>query len=386
MRFGLGTGLQAGRFRLPDEAVGRVEVVRGRSGPGDRFDRGGQAAQFVEQGFEGVFGQVADPGVGVRAMQAINSARSGPLAWPSAAEKGKSAAKRCGSERAELHSTPAVTVCGKPNCRPIRAERPARSPYMFVTPAYAQAAGAGAAGGGMEMVMSILPFVLIFVIMYFLIIRPQRQQMKKREEMLKNIRRGDQVVTGGGIIGKVTKVIDDKEVEIEIAEGTRIRAARSTALRGSRQGRARQGVAPIARYKALLPRRAQEQLQSDCQSDREFDASFCPLEDNPDLARRAGGRRLRASQRPSKKAGGQSAGLGAAQPDDARPRPSGRLLHPAAGRPRRHRQGPAAMRRSTTCARILRPRASAIPGLAARGRASRSTSATPPMSRRRRRR
>ena len=74
--------------------------------------------------------------------------------------------------------------------------------------------------------MSILPFVLIFVIMYFLIIRPQRQQMKKREEMLKNIRRGDQVVTGGGIIGKVTKVIDDKEVEIEIAEGTRIRAAR----------------------------------------------------------------------------------------------------------------------------------------------------------------
>ena len=78
----------------------------------------------------------------------------------------------------------------------------------------------------MEMVMSILPFVLIFVIMYFLIIRPQRQQAKKRDEMLKNIRRGDQVVTGGGIIGKVTKVIDDKEVEIEIAEGTRIRAAR----------------------------------------------------------------------------------------------------------------------------------------------------------------
>ena len=97
---------------------------------------------------------------------------------------------------------------------------------MFVTPAHAQAAGAGIAGGGMEMVMSVLPFVLIFVIMYFLIIRPQRQQMKRREEMLKNIRRGDQVVTGGGIIGKVTKVIDDKEVEIEIAEGTRIRAAR----------------------------------------------------------------------------------------------------------------------------------------------------------------
>jgi preprotein translocase subunit YajC len=63
--------------------------------------------------------------------------------------------------------------------------------------------------------------------MYFLIIRPQRQQAKKREQMLKNVRRGDQVVTGGGIIGRVTKVIDDHEVEVEIAEGTRIRVARN---------------------------------------------------------------------------------------------------------------------------------------------------------------
>ena len=95
---------------------------------------------------------------------------------------------------------------------------------MFVTPAYAQSVLGN--GGGAEMVMSILPFVLIFVIMYFLIIRPQRQQMKKREEMLRNVRRGDQVVTGGGIIGRVTKVVDEKEVEIEIAEGTKVRVAR----------------------------------------------------------------------------------------------------------------------------------------------------------------
>lgn len=93
---------------------------------------------------------------------------------------------------------------------------------MFATPAYAQAAG-----GGAEIMMSILPFVLIFVIMYFLLIRPQRQQMKRREAMLKAIRRGDQIVTGGGIIGKVTKVVDDNELEVEIAEGTRVRAARS---------------------------------------------------------------------------------------------------------------------------------------------------------------
>nr|WP_244425612.1 preprotein translocase subunit YajC [Sinorhizobium fredii] len=75
--------------------------------------------------------------------------------------------------------------------------------------------------------MSILPFILIFVVMYFLIIRPQRAQMKRREELLKNIRRGDQVVTGGGIVGKVTKVVDDSELEVEIAEGIKVRVVRS---------------------------------------------------------------------------------------------------------------------------------------------------------------
>ncbi|PHR25008.1 MAG: preprotein translocase subunit YajC [Hoeflea sp.] len=93
---------------------------------------------------------------------------------------------------------------------------------MFVTPAYAQTAG-----GGSEILMSILPFLLIFVIMYFLIIRPQRTQMKKRAEMLANVRRGDQVVTGGGMVAKVTKVIDDAELEVEIADGVKVRLVRS---------------------------------------------------------------------------------------------------------------------------------------------------------------
>jgi preprotein translocase subunit YajC len=63
--------------------------------------------------------------------------------------------------------------------------------------------------------------------MYFLILRPQRQQLKRREEMLKAIRRGDTVVTNGGIIGKVTKVVDDNEVELQIADGVKVRAMRS---------------------------------------------------------------------------------------------------------------------------------------------------------------
>ncbi|OHV68084.1 preprotein translocase subunit YajC [Mesorhizobium sp. LCM 4577] len=93
---------------------------------------------------------------------------------------------------------------------------------MFVTPAYAQGVGASP-----DMFISILPFVLIFVIMYFLIIRPQRAQLKKRQEMLSAVRRGDTVVTGGGFIGKVTKVIDDNELEIDLG-GTKVTALRST--------------------------------------------------------------------------------------------------------------------------------------------------------------
>ena len=96
---------------------------------------------------------------------------------------------------------------------------------MFVTPAYAQAAGGSA--GGADVIMSVLPFLLIFVVMYFLIIRPQRGQMKKREEMLKAIRRNDTIVTSGGIVGKVTKLVDDHELEVEIAQNVKVRVIRA---------------------------------------------------------------------------------------------------------------------------------------------------------------
>ena len=90
----------------------------------------------------------------------------------------------------------------------------------MITPAFAQAAGAG---GSTDMLMSLVPFVLIFVIMWFLIIRPQQKRVKSHQELLKNVRRGDTVVTAGGIVGKVSKVVDDAEVEVEIAEGVRVR-------------------------------------------------------------------------------------------------------------------------------------------------------------------
>ena len=95
---------------------------------------------------------------------------------------------------------------------------------MFITPAYAQAAAGGDANG---MLMSLLPFALIFVIMYFLILRPQQKKVKDHAELVKNIRRGDTVVTSGGLVGKVTKVVDDDVVEVEVAEDVRVRQMRS---------------------------------------------------------------------------------------------------------------------------------------------------------------
>jgi preprotein translocase subunit YajC len=95
---------------------------------------------------------------------------------------------------------------------------------MFTTPAFAQAAGAGDTN---SMLMSLLPFALIFVIMYFLILRPQQRKVKEHNDMVKNIRRGDTVVTSGGLVGKVTKVVDDEQVEVEIADGVRIRQMRT---------------------------------------------------------------------------------------------------------------------------------------------------------------
>jgi preprotein translocase subunit YajC len=98
---------------------------------------------------------------------------------------------------------------------------------MFITPAFAQGSlfGGGAGGDG-GMLMSLLPFVLIFVIMYFLILRPQQKRVKQHQEMVKNVRRGDTVITNGGLVGKVTKVIDDDQIEIEIADDVRIRQMR----------------------------------------------------------------------------------------------------------------------------------------------------------------
>ncbi len=93
---------------------------------------------------------------------------------------------------------------------------------MFISPAYAQAAGGGEGGFA-----TLLPLVLIFAVFYFLLIRPQQKKAKHHRDMLGAIRRGDKVITGGGILGTVTKVLNDNEVAVEIAEGIKVKVQRN---------------------------------------------------------------------------------------------------------------------------------------------------------------
>jgi preprotein translocase subunit YajC len=95
---------------------------------------------------------------------------------------------------------------------------------MLISQAWAQGAG----GGGSDFLVQLFPLVLIFIVFYFLLIRPQQSKMKQQREMLAGVKRGDRVVTGGGIIGLVTKVIGDNELQVELAEGVRVRIIKST--------------------------------------------------------------------------------------------------------------------------------------------------------------
>lgn len=97
---------------------------------------------------------------------------------------------------------------------------------MFTTPAFAQTA-TGAAGDSTAMIMQFAPLVLIFVVFYFLLIRPQQKRMKEHKATLAAVKKGDQVITGGGLVGKVVRV-DDIYVDVELAQGVKVKAVKTT--------------------------------------------------------------------------------------------------------------------------------------------------------------
>lgn len=97
---------------------------------------------------------------------------------------------------------------------------------MFATPAYASTAGAAAGGGTAAAVLQFLPFILIFVLFWFLLIRPQQKRMKEHQAMVAAVKRGDTVVLSNGMVGKVTRV-EDAEAMVEVAQGVNTRVVKS---------------------------------------------------------------------------------------------------------------------------------------------------------------
>ncbi len=98
---------------------------------------------------------------------------------------------------------------------------------MFITPAYAQAATTGAGNPLTDQLIGLAPLLIMLVIFYFLLIRPQQRRLKQHQDMLAALKKGDTVVTAGGLIGKVRSVADD-EVRVELAPNVEVRAVRST--------------------------------------------------------------------------------------------------------------------------------------------------------------
>jgi len=127
---------------------------------------------------------------------------------------------------------------------------------MFITEAFAQDAAPGGGGG---LLFQLLPFILILAIMYFLIIRPQQKRLKDHREMIASLRRGDTVVTAGGMVGKVTKLIGDAELQVELTEGVRVRVIRNTIA----EVRTRGDVREVAARQALASKDDEDDADHD---------------------------------------------------------------------------------------------------------------------------
>jgi preprotein translocase subunit YajC len=123
---------------------------------------------------------------------------------------------------------------------------------FLITPAYANPAGFG----GFDF-MSILPLVLIFAVFYFFLIRPQQKKAQQQKDLLSALRRGDRIMTNGGLIGVIHKVVSDQELQVEIADGVRVRIARpmvATVLSNTEP--ASETVEPVAEKKPALKKAA----------------------------------------------------------------------------------------------------------------------------------
>ncbi len=156
---------------------------------------------------------------------------------------------------------------------------------MFITPAFAQAVDAAPGGSAL---VQFLPFVIIIAIMYFLIIRPQQNRLKEHRAMIAAVRRGDTVVTAGGVIGKVVKVLSDTEMQVEIAEGVRVRLVKGTITD------VRSKTEPVRESR----RRDEEEDEAEEDAIDEFDDADADMDDERKPAKSEPMRAVNQSSRP----------------------------------------------------------------------------------------
>lgn len=128
---------------------------------------------------------------------------------------------------------------------------------MFITPALAQTT---TAPGGSNILLQLMPFILIFAIMYFLIIRPQQKRLKTHREMVANVKRGDTVVTAGGLLGKVSRVVDDDEIQVDISDGVRVSVVRNTLSEVRPKGEVRGAAKASKQSEASKQSKAAEEI------------------------------------------------------------------------------------------------------------------------------
>ena len=133
---------------------------------------------------------------------------------------------------------------------------------MFVSPAYAQIGGAGDSFG------MFVPLILIFVVFYFLMIRPQQKKQKSHREMIGALRRGDRIVTNGGLIGSISRVANDNELIVEVASGVKVRVLRSM-------------IAEILSKPQPVRRRAKQEAEDEVE-DGDYEEDELEEEEEPD--------------------------------------------------------------------------------------------------------
>jgi len=190
---------------------------------------------------------------------------------------------------------------------------------MFITPALAQTT---TAPGGSNILLQLMPFILIFAIMYFLIIRPQQKRLKAHREMVANVKRGDTVVTAGGLVGKVVSVVDDDEIRVDISDGVRVSVVRNTLSEVRPKGEVRGAAKASKQTEEIADESEEAEEEAPAAAKSANGAAKKPAARKSRSANASGGARKSGASTASKSGGAKSGSAKSGSSDTTRTRRS----------------------------------------------------------------